>query len=141
MNRSVDRLRTLRVCDVMSTHVVPLGDDESVTHAAGVLLDHEISGAPVVDTEGQVIGVVSSTDFVRCAHEQCDVSNLTVTDVMAAAVQTISQHASLLEAGRIMCGAHIHRLFVVDGQGHPVGVLTALDLVAATVQSIEEAFT
>jgi CBS domain-containing protein len=38
-----------------------------------------------------------------------------------------------------MCGAHIHRRVVIDGDGRPVGVLTALDLVAATVQSIEEA--
>jgi CBS domain-containing protein len=53
-------------------------------------------------------------------------------------MQSIAMRSSLLEAGQMMCGAHIHRLFVVDRDGHPVGVLTALDIVAATVQSIEE---
>jgi CBS domain-containing protein len=139
MSTPVDRLQSLRVCDVMNPNVVHLRGDDTITHAAGVLLEHEISGAPVIDAAGHAVGVVSSTDFVRCVDEASDVANLTVADVMAPVVQSISHRSSLLEAGQIMCGAHIHRLFVVDGDGRPVGVLTALDLVAATVQSIEEA--
>jgi CBS domain-containing protein len=138
MSNPVDRLQTLRVCDVMSPNVVPLSGDDSVAHAASVLIKHEISGAPVIDDAGLCVGVISSTDFVRCADEASDVANLTVADLMAPVMQSIAQRSSLLAAGQMMCGAHIHRLFVVDGDGRPVGVLTALDIVAATVQSIEE---
>jgi CBS domain-containing protein len=139
MSNPVDRLQTLRVSDVMARDVVPLSSDDSIAHAASVLLEHKISGAPVVDDAGRCIGVISSTDFVRCVDESSEVPNLAVADIMAPVVQSIAQRSSLLEAGQMMCGAHIHRLFVVDGDGHPVGVLTALDLVAATVKSIEEA--
>lgn len=139
MSSPVDRLQTLRVCDVMNSDVVPLRGDDSVTHAASVLIEHKISGAPVVDDTGLCVGVISSTDFVRCADGARNVANLTVADVMAPVMQSIAQQSLLLEAGQMMCGAHIHRLFVVDGDGCPVGVLTALDIVAATVQSIEEA--
>jgi CBS domain-containing protein len=57
---------------------------------------------------------------------------------MAPAVQGIAAHTSLVEAGRIMCAQHIHRLPVLDDQGRPQGMVTSLDIVAAVVKAVEE---
>ena len=45
---------------------------------------------------------------------------------------------SILSAARQMCGSHIHRLFVIDDEGKPIGVVSTLDLVSAMVLAFEE---
>ncbi len=57
---------------------------------------------------------------------------------MTAAVQTVHRDASLVEAGRIMCAEHVHRLPVVEESGQVVGLVSSLDIVAALVKAIEE---
>lgn len=63
----------LTVRDIMSTAVVTVGPDATVRQLARVLADAEISGAPVVDADGTLVGVVSATDLVRLAADDVDV--------------------------------------------------------------------
>jgi CBS-domain-containing membrane protein len=109
------------------------------------------------------VGVLSSADFVGREHEESQVSSTLsacdqsvsreatrpwqIEDVfqdrvsahMSPAVQTIGAQMPLVEAGRVLCAQHIHRLPVLDEQGSPVGMVTSLDIVAAFVQAVEEA--
>lgn len=57
------------VQDIMHRDVVTVGPDTTVRELARVLSDGEISGAPVVDRTGRVMGVVSATDVLRLAAE------------------------------------------------------------------------
>jgi predicted transcriptional regulator len=57
---------------------------------------------------------------------------------MSALVQTVGPDRPLTEAARLMCHNHIHRLLVLDAQGRPTGVVTALDIVAALINAVEE---
>ena len=160
-----ERLRTLRVGDVMHTQVVTLEPHQSMAEAAKVFLQHGISGAPVVDGQGRVVGILSAMDFVRrqaraatrpatglspleyeVVHDEpCgpihiqEVEEDRVGTHMTPAVQTIAADAPLVEAARTMCLEHIHRLVVLDQHGAPQGVLTSLDLVAALMQAVDEA--
>lgn len=158
MNSAIERLLTLRVCDVMSRNVVCVEASKNMAQAATVLTQHFISGAPVVGAEGQCVGILSATDFVRCVAEsngtQCEAekkngatgnrhacpapSTDAVASHMSALVQTVDASQPLMQAARLMCQNHIHRLVVLDGQGHPSGVLTALDIVAALINAVEE---
>ncbi len=63
----------LTVRDIMSTAVVTAGPDDTVRQLARVLADAEISGVPVVDPDGALVGVVSATDLVRLAADDTDV--------------------------------------------------------------------
>ena len=61
------------VREIMRTEVVTVAPDMSVHDLARLLADKEISGAPVVDVDGEVLGVVSMTDVIRLAAGEADV--------------------------------------------------------------------
>ena len=63
----------LYVRDVMQTDIVTITPDATARDVARLLADEQISGVPVLDGAGQLVGVVSSTDVVRLAAEDADV--------------------------------------------------------------------
>jgi len=68
-------LRTMRLitaADLMSPDVLTVPDDMPVRDLAAFLMDHEITGAPVVDGEGRLVGVVSVTDIADLAAGEED---------------------------------------------------------------------
>lgn len=62
-------MRPLLARDIMNTRVLSVRDDMAVAEVAAFLVDHELSGAPVRDVGGKLVGVVSVTDVVRAAAE------------------------------------------------------------------------
>jgi CBS-domain-containing membrane protein len=155
-----DRMNRLQVRDVMSKRVVEVDRDQSMADAAGLLLAHAISGALVVDAQRRCVGIVSATDFMRlerdrsarqtAQHERPGRRTASsgragqtgaepVGQYMSPAVQTIGPAATLLDAARIMCEQHVHRLPVLDTQGRGLGMVTCLDLVAAMVNVADQA--
>ena len=164
MNSAIERLISLRVADVMTRDVIQIPAHQTMAAAAKLMVQHEISGAPVVDEQGRCAGILSSFDFavreqaeyettesprgkfhhvlVRDRPEQAyrieDVAEDIVAYYMSPAVQTVRPTATLMEAARVMCAEHIHRLVVLDGHSHPVGIVSSLDIVAALVKVVEE---
>lgn len=67
-------LRRVSVGDVMTREVLTVRDDMTAAEAASFLLDHEISGAPVVDAQGRLVGVLSLVDVARSSTEQGSVA-------------------------------------------------------------------
>jgi CBS domain-containing protein len=160
----LDRLSSLRVADVMNRDVVQLPSSMTMGKAAKTLAERQISGAPVVDEQGRCVGVLSTTNFVyreasRQAAEETPrageahrlvtasgapihietIPEEAIFTHMSPAVQTISPDAPLVEAARIMCAEHVHRIPVTDESARVVGMITSLDLVAAMVGVIDEA--
>ncbi len=165
MNGAVERLTTLCVADVMRRDVVRVSINQTIRDAAALLVAHQISTLPVVDEMDRCVGILSATDFARREAGDCrggvtragaaidhvlarerqqesfhvdHVARDRVACHMSAAVQSIESTASLLDAGRMMCAAHLHRLPVMDRRGRLAGMVSSLDLVAAMVQAIEE---
>jgi len=60
----------IAVKDIMQKHVVTVAPDTTARYLARLLADEEITGVPVVDANGQLVGVVSSTDLVRLAADE-----------------------------------------------------------------------
>lgn len=160
----LDRLRGLRVADVMSREVVLIHAHQTMAEAARVLLEHQISGAPVADEQGKCVGVLSASDFVgraRVAGElvstvaACDkvlsreaphgpwlISDAfddRVAARMTPAVQAVTAQAPVVKAARIMRAQHVHRLPVLDSQGRALGMITSTDIIAAFLQALDEA--
>lgn len=164
MGEVLERLRTLRVRDVMSAGAVSVDQSESLGSAATVMIKRPVSGLPVVDDAGRCVGMLTAFDFVRryaaerdeeraaldgdeirlprgSAEEPLEIESAGVDTVggnMSSGVQTVAKEATLLDAAREMCAAHIHRLPVVDARGNVEGILTSLDIVASVVNAAEE---
>lgn len=141
MNSAIERLTALRVRDVMTADPFCVPSVQSMDAAAEEFDRKNISGAPVVDQSGRCVGVLSATDFVRrqtggsrngapeaesvAAHQSPCVISTTVDETM-------------LNAARIMCTNHVHRVIVLNASDVPVGVVTSLDVAAALINAIEE---
>ena len=69
MQATTKTFLALTAADLMTAPVMTIPQDMSLREAARLLSGSHISGAPVVDTEGQCVGVLSSSDFVTWAGE------------------------------------------------------------------------
>ncbi len=119
-----------RVRDIMSAAVVTVAPDTSLSRLARVLDEHGISGAPVVDPDGRVLGVVSTTDIAREARYGTNPAGRTAVAVMTHGAVSVRPDASVQELARFLSRAQVHRALVLDG-GKLVGIVTAHDALAA----------
>jgi predicted transcriptional regulator len=110
--------------DVMHGPVLGLRADMTAREAAGFLTDNEIAGAPVLDGETRVVGVLSLTDLAANESDE-----LLVREIMTPTVYTVPDDTPVPDMARAMIAGRIHRLFVTR-QHRLVGIVTPLDLLA-----------
>lgn len=58
-----------KVGDIMTTNVVTIDPSKSISEAVRLICEHEISGLPVVNSEGKLVGIISKTDLIACEYE------------------------------------------------------------------------
>lgn len=154
-----DRLKSLTVADAMTHTLITISSNSTLSEAADVLCEHQITGAPVIDECGRCVGVISGSNFIHSKAEELEgtrvhhvlstgrpydavcieeVRHDLVRSHMTPMVRSVRENVSLVQAAREMCEAHIHRLIVVDEDGRPSGILTSLDLAATLIGVIEE---
>lgn len=119
----------IRVGDVMKERVLTIHCQKTVSEAEDFLVANEISGAPMVATDGQIMGVVSKTDIARFRSESRtgDPRVQMVYEIGSPIPITVEVVSCVRKAARIMAEKRVHRLIVVKG-GVPVGILTTLDI-------------
>ena len=123
--------RQVRVRDVMTHHPVTVRDNTPLTVADRLMRDHIVSGLPVVDQGGALVGVLSRTDLMAAASgPQGDAwQGLSVAASMTAPGLTVGADVSLAEAAATMEEHRVHRLVVIEPDGgHPIGILSTTDL-------------
>jgi CBS-domain-containing membrane protein len=149
----------LRVQDVMTRSVISVAPDAPIREIASLLSERRISGVPVVDAEGHLLGVVSEADFLveaqgGTASRPSAIARLfgrtgeheppgdrqfarTAQELMTAPVITVAPSALIADAAALMTRERINRLPVVE-DGRLVGIVTRADLVRAYVRTDEE---
>lgn len=126
----------LRVADLMTIDPVSVRAEATLEEAEELLRRYHVSGLPVVDERGSLVGVISQTDLLYLAAPSVRAlirrseAEIRVGEVMSVPPVTIDASDLLIEAARIMNSRRLHRLVVVDGDAHPTGVLSAMDFVA-----------
>ena len=116
--------------DVMSATVLTVRDDMTLRQAADILSRHGISGAPVLDDQGSLLGVVSLSDVARSLGDPADDAGrpeLTVRQIMTPIADTVPEDAPVGDIARIMIANKYHRM-VVTRQEKPVGIVSSMDL-------------
>lgn len=142
---------------VMTTPVISIRPSTSVAEAARLMLAHRISGLPVVEGDGTLVGIVSEGDFLRrselgterkrswwleflvspgkVADEYVHAHGRKVEEVMTNGAVTISKGATLDEVVEMMSRRSIKRLPVVDN-GKIVGIVARSDLLRPMARAL-----
>lgn len=125
----------LTVAELMTPDPITVSESALLTDCVRLMEEHEISGLPVVDAEGVLVGMISETDVVRALGTEYLWNRwpgLRVRHLMHSPVVTADPQMAMGEAAEVMERAHIHRLVVVDDdQMTPIGVISTSDLVRA----------
>jgi CBS domain-containing protein len=132
---TVEQSAMATVGELMTPDPIVVDESASVDEAVRMLEENEITGLPVVDRDGLLVGVISQTDIVRAravGHLWHRWPGLRVRHLMHAPALTADRSMSMEEAAQLMERAHVHRLIVVDDdQLVPVGIISTTDLVRA----------
>jgi len=119
-------MRAIPVSEIMTSQVVSVRDDASLTNIDWEMTLAEIRHVPVVDERGRVVGIVSDRDLLRTLPRM-DRSRLPVSAVMTLSPHTVAVTATAREALELMLARKVHALPVVDEGGALVGIVTATD--------------
>ncbi len=118
--------------NVMESEVISVPETTTAREAAHLLLARHVHGAPVVDAQGHVRGVLSLVDLLRVLCEGSH-AGVPVRDLVDRAPVTIEAGAGLYEAAKAMVQSDVHRLVVVDEDDKPVGIVAPMDILRAIV--------
>ncbi|BAZ16267.1 hypothetical protein NIES4071_81430 [Calothrix sp. NIES-4071] len=144
------------VADVMSRNPVVVRRETSLTEAIKILAERRISGLPVVDDSGKLVGIISETDLMwqetgvtppayimfldsviylqNPATYERDLHKAlgqTVGEVMSKDPITVAPDKSVRDAAKLMHDKNVHRLPILDSEGQVIGILTRGDIIRA----------
>lgn len=125
-------MRPRAVKDIMAKKLVTFQPDMHVRAAIESLLKHKISGAPVVDENGTLIGVLSEIDCMPTIIQDLYYSDSggSVGDFMSTELTTVNSEMGLVDLAEIFQKKHFRRFPVVDN-GILVGQVSRRDVLKA----------
>lgn len=151
----------MNVADVMTKSVVAVMPGHSIKHAAQIMLDHHVSGLPVVDDDRRLVGILTEGDLLRrvefgaagsnspwiaansvegAARDFVKSYSWQVGDVMSKPVTTVTEDTSIAEVAQLFATRGIKRLPVVR-DGELIGVISRADLLQIVASSRSERVT
>ena len=123
------------VKDFMARDLVTVTPETDIHRAIAILLKRKISGMPVVDTEGVLVGVLSKKDCLRVAfsasyHKE---KGGPVSEYMSQEVQTVAADADVVEVAEMFLKGH-YRRFPVLANDRLVGQISRHDVLRALAE-------
>lgn len=143
--------------EIMTSDVITVNVNDDVEKMARLLLEHKISGLPVVDDDGKLLGVVSETDLVfqekpvrgpfyvvifdspiylespnRFIHDVKRAVAQKVGDLMSVKPYTVGPEASIEDVATIITEKDVNRVPVVEDNGKLIGIITRQDIIKAS---------
>jgi len=119
----------------MEADVLTVDPEAPLVDVHRLFVEEEIHGAPVVDDDFRVCGIVSSMDLLRAVSDRYDdfsdrVRDIRAADVMTGAVVAVAPYATAAEIAHVMRTQRVHRVLVIENK-ELLGVITTFDLLAA----------
>ena len=150
----------MKVKDIMTKEINSISPDLSAWEGLTQLSKNKISGLPVIDQKGKLVGMFTEKDVLsfilpsyvekvgRFIYEEnpkgtkrkmAELNKLMVSQLMRKEVITIGEDVTLCEAARVMLTQRSRRLPVLDKTGKMVGIIAREDVLKAFIQEAEAA--
>jgi CBS-domain-containing membrane protein len=149
-------MNELRVGDIMTTDVVAARRDQPLKEIARLMYEHRVSGLPVLDDDGRLVGIVSEADLLRSEERAPEeepkslflewllhprrleewerrTRGVRAADVMVTDVATVGPETTIREATKVLLHHGVKRLPVVDDQNRVVGIVSRQDLLSRMI--------
>jgi len=136
----------MRVVDVMTADVETAQPDWSLKQAARAMIESGVSGLPVVDEDGRLVGIITEADFIEAEAgrsmgrrrlfetvfgERKTLVPSTVGAAMTREPISVDRNTSISEAARLMTRHNVKRLPVIDPDGRLEGIISRGDVLVA----------
>jgi len=151
--------------DIMTTKVITISKDATIGELSRMLLKNRISGVPVVDGEGKLIGMVTDADiitedmepmfpiyfdpliisyafienFEKYQKDAKEYLETKVEEIMARRVKSVKKETPVSDIARIMVKDRINRIPVVDENNKVIGIIARADILKSMVVDAEKA--
>jgi CBS domain-containing protein len=147
------------VKDIMIKEVIAIQKDASVEELSSLLIENKISGVPVVDESGKLVGIATEGDLIikdsdlhfpryfklldgiiyldslnKFKKNLKKYLGTKVKDVMTTNIKTVKEDTPVSEAANLMIRYNINRLPVMDDKDNMVGIVTRADIVKSMIK-------
>ena len=131
-------MKSLKVRDSMSTNVITFAPNDSVVHAMATLLDKGISGAPVVDEDGSLLGILSEVDLIQVVVQDSYYDDPVgiVADFMQTQVECVDPDTDIFSLAQQFISHHRRRYPVLES-GQLVGQISRRDVLRAALDCFQ----
>jgi len=130
--RSFGMFSGMQARDLMNTDVVTIGEDAPVSQLCDLLQAVHANGLPVLNAQGELVGIVSEDDVLYGTMGVFDKDGraVLVRDIMTSPAVCATEDTDVVELSRMLSGMRIHRIPIL-ADGKVTGMVTALDVVRA----------
>ena len=123
------------VTDYMVSNLITFTPEMDITEVIDSLLENRITGAPVLNSRNQVVGLIDDKDclkvLIESAYHNLPISNNKVTDYMTQDMKSISNKDTIVDAANIFLSTKYKRLQVKDEDGRLLGQISRRDILRA----------
>lgn len=145
----------MKVKEIMTKEVVSIQQDTNAKEAVGILFKMHISGLPVIDEKGKLLGMFTEKDILRnilpsyiervgrFVYEEnpksikkkfMELENIRVSKLMRPEVITVDEDTSLCEVAHIMLTQEVRRIPVLDKEKKVIGIVAREDIVKSYIK-------
>lgn len=131
MPEKINSIKEKKVRDLMQTNVISVTANTRVIDLIDTMKERSISGVVVVDSAGDVLGVISSLDIFKIYRDYEIMDSLKAEDIMTPFSIDVTPEDSVVDAALAMLDNNIHRLVVTasPSQRKPIGIITSTDII------------
>lgn len=114
--------------------LITFSPEDDINEIIDIIIDKKISGAPVLDQSGKLVGIISEKDCLRIivdqAYHNLPYNSPKVSDYMTKNVKTLSTTSDVVEAASVFLNTAVRRMPVIEG-GTLVGQISRRDILRA----------
>lgn len=122
----------MKISSLIQRSVTSCTVHDHLDRVAQLMWDHDIGCLPVIDTQGHIVGMVTDRDACMAAYTQdAPLRAIPVVNAMAKQVFSCKEDDEVGAVERTMSQHQIHRMPVIDDQGHPIGIVSLNDIARA----------